>query len=293
MIACVFVTGASGFLGSYLVKVLQNYEVYGSSNKHEVAEKNRITRLDITDKIATRDMLLKIRPDVVIHTAALTDVDYCEGHKEEAYKINVEGTKNIVDACNYTETRIIYISTDFVFDGKKGMYREDEKTSPVSYYGITKLGGEEETKKAKNWTIIRTSVPYGWCNTKLNFASWIIKELKEKRKVNIVDDQFTSPTYIENLAEAIKAIMTAEKKGIYHVAGSERISRYDFALKVASNFNLNSKYIHKITSAELKQKARRPYDSSLDVSKFQKEFKLKLFNVQEGLERMRSSGVSK
>jgi len=265
-----FVTGHKGLLGSKIIKY------------SEIFPKERI---DITKKeIFTA--IKKVNPDVVIHCAAFTNVDECEIQKEKAWEVNVTGTENVAQACQEVDGKMIYISTDFVFDGKKGMYKETDKTNPINYYGKTKLEGEKRVKEiCKNYVIARTSVLYGW-HERLNFVTWVIEQLKNKNKIKIVTDQYTSPTLADNLAKALLEIAEKDIRGLYHVTGSERINRYDFALKIADRFDLDKGLITPILSKELNQKAERPKDSSLSIEKIKNKVETKLLNINKGLERM-------
>lgn len=200
--------------------------------------------------------------------------------------INVNGTRNIVEIAEEINAKLIYISTDYVFDGEKGMYKENDQTNPVDYYGETKLEGENVVKETcDDYLIVRPSVLYGWNPVKLNFVTWMIKELKEGNKINIVKDQFNTPTLADDLAELILELIKKESFGIFHISGSERISRFDFALKIAGIFDLNKNLIKPITTDQLNWIAKRPMDSSLDVSKISGI--RKPLNVEDSLIRMR------
>jgi len=241
--------------------------------------------LDITNK---KDMVLikKLSPEIIIHTAALTNVDYCETNKEKAWNVNVEGTRNIAEVSREVNSKLIYISTDYVFDGEKGMYKEDDRTNPVDYYGKTKLEGEKAVRElCDDYIIARTSVLYGW-HPKPNFVTWVIGKLEQGHSINIVEDQFNSPTLADDLAELISELIDKNETGIFHTAGSERISRFKFVEKVAEVFNLNRNLINPISSDELDWIAKRPTDSSLDVSKVSK-IKRPL-NIMESLKLMRN-----
>jgi len=267
-----FITGYKGLLGSKIIKYY-NFRTYPKE------------RIDITKKeIFT--YIKKVNPDIVIHCAAFTNVDGCEIQKEKAWEVNVTGTGNVAQACHEIGAKMIYVSTDFVFDGKKGMYKETDKTNPMNYYGKTKLEGEKRVQEiCKNYVIARTSVLYGQ-HERLNFVTWVIEQLKNKNKINIVTDQYASPTFADNLAEVLLEIAEKDTQGLYHVTGSERINRYDFALKIADRFDLDKNLITPIVSNELNQKAERPKDSSLCVEKIKNKVYTKLLNIDEGLERM-------
>lgn len=277
-----FITGGSGLLGSKFRD--GEYEIIQT---HHQNPSNKSILLDITSKEDVSRKITNTSPSVVIHTAALTDVDYCEDHHKEAWNINAMGTENIVKACEKADCKLIYVSTDFVFDGEKGTYKEEDKTNPLNYYALTKLKGEEYVQNSNlDYAIARVSVLYGW-HEKLNFVTWVIEELKKGNQINIVTDQYNSPTLADNAAEALIKIHEKDKSGIYHVAGDERINRLHFAGNIAEIFDLNEDLINPIKSDELIQKARRPKDTSLCVDKAKRDLKMKLLNTKEGLEEMR------
>lgn len=280
----VLITGSSGRLGFKLVKYCTRYFEVIPTHMNEKLYKDSI-KLDICSKEALQP-IFKIRPDVVIHTAAMTNVDACEVDKEAAWLVNVEGTKNLAEAVEKLGSKLVFVSTDYVFDGKKGMYRETDKPNPINYYGKTKLEAEKIVERTcKDFIIVRSSVLYGSHPSKLNFVSWLIQELKSGKNVNVVTDQFVSPTLTDNLAEMIIELVKREENGIFHAAGRERTSRFDLAMRVAEIFDLDKTLIKPITSDELSWKARRPKDSSLDVSKISKI--IKPLNIEEGLEFLR------
>lgn len=279
-----FVTGGSGLLGSKFLDINEGYEIILTHHKNP--DETSIF-LDVTNQEDVLEKIISINPDAVIHSAALTDVDYCEDHKKEAWDVNAKGTENIVKACEKTDSKLIYVSTDFVFDGEKGMYSEEDETNPLNHYALTKLKGEEFVQNSNlNYAIARVSVLYGW-HERMNFVTWAIGELKEKRQINIVTDQYNSPTFADNAARALIKIFDKNKEGVYHVAGNERISRFDFAKNIAEIFNMNENLINPIKSNDLVQKAKRPRDSSLCVEKAQRELGIKLLSTKEGLEEMK------
>jgi dTDP-4-dehydrorhamnose reductase len=279
-----FITGGSGLLGSKFITITGDYEIITTYNTNP---KDNAVKLDITREDDVLAKIETLNPDLVIHSAALTNVDYCEDHQEEADKINSQGTLNLVKACKKTDSKLIYVSTDFVFDGKKGMYSEDEKTNPLSYYAKSKLKGEEYIQNSDlDYAIARVSVLYGW-HTNFNFVTWVINELKAGNEINIVTDEYNSPTLADNAAEAILNIYSKDKGGIYHIAGDERINRFDFAKNIASVFELDETLINPILSEELIRSAPRPMDSSLSVEKARNNLDIKLLNTKDGLKEMK------
>jgi dTDP-4-dehydrorhamnose reductase len=245
-------------------------------------------KADITDQSGISHLFNKVKPDVVIHTASETNVDRCETEKERAWKINVVGTRNIAEACRETSAKLVCISTDYVFDGEKGLYVEEDSPNPIDFYGLTKLEGEKQAMRhCKNCTVLRTSVLYGRHPWKQDFATWVINKLRQNQEITVVDDHFNTPTLADNLAQMALEAVERVLQGIFHTSGSERISRYEFARRIAETFDLNSVLIKPIKMNELKAWiAKRPKDSSLNTGKIQKQLKTKPLNINEGLSRL-------
>jgi dTDP-4-dehydrorhamnose reductase len=278
------VTGASGLLGSKIVKLTKKYyEVIPLHNARPMQPNS--LQINITNANEIMRFFEKNKPDIVIHAASETNVDKCEKEKEHAQKINVEGTYNMALACNKFGAKLVYISTDYVFDGEKGNYSEEDKPNPINYYGITKLEGEKQVAQhCQDHIILRTSVLYGWHPWKQNFMTWVINQLKHNKKITVVQDHFNTPTLADNLAEMITEALQRNLHGLYHASGSERISRYDFAIKIAKTFNLDTSLIKPIKMNQLTSWiAKRPKDSSLNTEKIQKTLKTKPLNVTQGL----------
>jgi dTDP-4-dehydrorhamnose reductase len=281
------ITGGSGLLGS---KVAENALARGDAvycgYAHNEPVKGSAVRFDLADERGIRDLLDRLRPDVIVHSAALTDVDRCERERELAYRLNVEGTRAIAQACQDVGAFLVYISTDYVFDGVRGMYREDELTNPISYYGTSKLLGEQFCQGC----IARTCVIYGSqpASGKITFALWLIDRLRSGKQVSVVTDQFVTPTLNTNLTGMVLEAADRRLSGIYHMAGATRISRYDFALQVADIFDLNADLILPSRMADLPWIAKRPMDSSLDTSKASKMLANKPLGLAESLQILRA-----
>jgi dTDP-4-dehydrorhamnose reductase len=282
------VTGASGLLGNRIVEHAKNDYTVIPIHKTKPLNSNSL-KLDITDATEASNLLNKLKPDVVIHTASETNVDKCEIEKEQAWKINAEGTRNIAEACQKVNAKLVYISTDYVFDGEKGLYDEEDKPNPVNYYGLTKLEGEKQViEHCKNYAILRTSVLYGWHPWKRNFATWAINKLKQQQKITVVEDHYNTPTLADNMAEMAIEVAERDLRGLYHASGSKRISRYEFAKQIARAFDLNSNLIKPVKMSQLTAwTAKRPKDSSLNTGKIQKQLKTKPLNITEGLNKMK------
>ena len=282
------VTGASGLLGSKIVELAsEDYEVTPLYNTKQLHHNS--LKLDITDQKRVLNLFNELKPKIVIHTASETNVDKCETEKEHAWKINVEGTRNIALACSKANAKIVYISTDYVFDGEKGLYIEKDKPNPINYYGVTKLEGENQVvQHCKNYAILRTSILYGWHPWKQNFVTWIINALKQNKELTVVEDHYNTPTLADNLAEIALETVQKDLRGLYHASGSQRINRYEFAKQTAKTFDLDSSLIKPIKMSQLTAwVAKRPKDSSLNTEKIRKKLKTKPLNITEGLNRMK------
>ncbi len=281
------VTGASGLFGSKLAAsaLAKNLEVYGGFSKDAVPFGIPV-KFDISDKSQVEDAFETAKPDVVVHAATLTDVDKCELDKPLAWKINVDGTKNVAQAAAKCGAFLVYISTDYVFNGEKGCYREDDVVDPINYYGLTKLKAEETAKAfVPDCCIARASVIYGATPAagKVNFALWLINKLRSGEKLRIVTNQWNSPTLNTSLADMTLEVVERRLSGVFHLCGASRVSRYEFALKIAETFGLDAGLIDRVDSSSFKLPAKRPMDSSLDTSKAQGLLKNKPLEIAEAL----------
>lgn len=259
-----------GLLGTKLYEKLQQqkYDVFGTFYEHQIKD-DHCFYLDITKLTDVSNVINKISPEIIVHTASLTNVDDCERYRGDASATNIKGTRNVVYAGEKLGIKLVYISTDYVFDGKQGLYKEADRTNPVNFYGLTKLEGERiVTELCSNFIIARTSVIYG--NRKNNFATWLIDKLQKKEKVIIIDDQFVSPTLNDDLAEQLIALFDAKETGVFHTSGGEHISRYEFACTLADVFGLEKNLIIPGKMKDMTWLAQRPRDSSLDISKISK-----------------------
>jgi dTDP-4-dehydrorhamnose reductase len=282
------VTGASGLLGNWTVVLAEKKYAVTPTDVIEPQHPNAV-KADITDAEAIRRLFQELKPDMVIHTASETNVDRCETERDRAWKINVVGTRNIADAALETGAKLVYISTDYVFDGEKSLYGEDDAPNPIDFYGLTKLEGERQAlRRCKNMAVLRTSVLYGRHPTKQDFATWVITKLNQRQEITVVDDHFNTPTLAENLAQMALEVAGRDLQGVFHTSGCERISRYEFARKIAGAFSLDSTLIKPIKISELKAWiAKRPKDSSLNTAKIQQELRTKPLSISEGLSKRR------
>ncbi len=286
------ITGASGLYGSKLAKIAieRGIEVY-SSDIQDTSIFGNFVKLDISAKAQVDEVFGAIKPDVVVHAATLTDVDKCELNKDLAWKVNVDGTKNIAQAAKRVGAFLVYISTDYVFSGEQGNYVESDSPEPVNYYGLTKLLAEEIVMALEepDFFIGRPSVIYGATPAagKVNFALWLIDSLRQGNRVKIVTDQWNTPTLNTNLAEMTLEVVERRLSGVYHTCGATRVSRFEFAERIADCFGLDKSLLEKAESSQFSWPALRPVDSSLDTSKARHEFKCKPLPLNKALEQLK------
>lgn len=284
------ITGASGLLGTGLCKIAlrKNHAVYSAYGQHKPLYGTPV-KLDILDPKAERQILKIIKPDAVVHAAAMTDVDKCELEKDLAWKTNAEATTNLTRLCKESGSFLAYVSTDYVFDGEKGMYKETDPPAPINQYGLTKLEGEQAVRGLENYCIARGSVIYGTTPAagKVNFALWLLDKLKKKEEVKIVTDQWNSPTLNVNMAEMIIEAVEKRTIGTIHLAGATRLSRFEFAKHIAQVFNLDPDCITPLRTNHIEWVAKRPKDSSLNIEKAERILTNKPLKIHEALEELK------
>ncbi|HUH34054.1 MAG TPA: NAD(P)-dependent oxidoreductase, partial [Daejeonella sp.] len=237
---------------------------FPQTGKYEYAE------LNVSDSRQVDDVLNKYKPDTVIHTAAMTNVDQCENNKDECWAANVDSIKNLIAACDRLKIHLIHISTDFIFDGEEGPYTEESEPHPLSYYGVTKLEGEMLIRSSNcSWAILRTIIVYGVVNdmSRSNIVLWAKGELEKGLPINVVNDQWRMPTLAEDLAAG--CILAAKKnaQGVYNVSGKDMMSILEIVEKVADYWRLNKLLINPISSASLNQAAKRPKRTGFVLNK--------------------------
>lgn len=285
------ITGASGLYGSKLAQLAldSDLEVYSSDIQSLSSVVGTFVKIDVSDKVQVANALQSIKPDFVVHAATLTDVDKCEVNKELAWKVNVEGTQNVVDAVKAVGSFLFYVSTDYVFSGLKGRYKETDQPDPINYYGVTKLKAEEIVQTLSEYCIARPSVIYGSTPAagKVNFALWLIETLRKGNRVKIVTDQYNTPTLNTNLAEMTLEILGRRLTGTYHLCGATRVSRLEFANQICDAFGLDKSLIDPVTSAQFTWPAKRPADSSLDTTKAQQNLNCKPLQIADALKQLK------
>jgi len=283
------VIGGTGMIGSkfinYFIKKNQDFQ-YTYLNNHLPFAGGY--KLDITKKNDVIDCIDKVQPNIVIHTTALVNVDLCQINNELAYSINVKGTENIINACKKNNSKIIYISTSAIFDGKKEQYFEDDQPNPISYYGTTKYLSEEKIRNSDlDYLILRTDQPYCWIE-KWQHMNYVIRVLQSSQSSKIhkeISDWYNTPTYVPNFVEATARLVGKNKNGIFHIVGSDYISRYDWSLIICNIFGLEKKNIIPFNSDELKFPAKRA-NANLSNQKVIEEIGIKMLGVEEGLKQM-------
>jgi dTDP-4-dehydrorhamnose reductase len=287
----VLIVGSNGLLGQKVTDLFsrsKNYEILNTSveDKPFVKMNEFLYRhLDITNRNSVMKLVDDFLPEVIINTAAITNVDLCETERALAWKVNVVGVENLVHAARMVGAKIIHFSTDYVFDGKSGPYNEGDRVNPMSYYGRTKLASENVLRTSEiPHTIIRTMILYGiGKQIKDNFALWLVNNLKDNKQVRVVDDQIGNPTLVDDLAFTVLKVVEFDKNGLYHIAGNDLVSRYDFALALAKKFKFDKNLIIPIKTAILKQPAPRPMKSGFIILKAETELSIKMSGVEQGL----------
>jgi len=290
----VLITGANGFLGHYLVSLLlqKGYEVIatGKGNNRlpfSNSEKFVYTEMDFTNPFVVNDIFDTHKPEIVVHAGAVSKPDECELNQKEALRINTEGTVTMLSNAAKHKCFFIFISTDFVFDGEAGMYTEVDSPNPVNFYGKTKLEAEEAVKRYNlDWAIVRTVLVYGKPMAGRSNILTIVKEKLEKGEAyNVVDDQVRTPTYVEDLAAGIIAIMEKRACGIYHLSGINILTPYEMACKTADFLGLDKSLINRVTAESFSQPAKRPARTGFIIDKAKRELAYSPVSFMEGLKR--------
>lgn len=282
------VTGASGLLGATLLRSAAElgWQTVGLCHEHLMrSPKFRTVSIDLTDEIATRKLLSDLRPRFIVHCAAATNVDWCEQNPKQAEAINVLASASLAESAATLNARFLYISTDAVFDGKKGGYIETDEPVPLNVYARSKLAGERETlKRNPSSTIVRVNI-YGWnAQNKLSLAEWVLTNLEQGKRISGFTDVLFTPILVNHLVAVLLEMLQQDLSGIYHVSGSEKISKFEFARRVAATFELDPGLISPCLVKDLSLKAVRPLDISLNTGKIATEVKHAMPNIEEGLQ---------
>jgi len=287
----ILVTGSNGLLGQKLIVKLSHnpkFEVMGISKGD-----NRVTGLsfpykevDICDRESVLAVFDEYKPDFVIHTAAMTNVDSCESDKEGCIDLNVNATGHILEASEKYKTHVIHLSTDFIFDGTSGPYKEEDEPNPLSFYGHSKWDAEKMVMQYPHpWSIVRTVLVYGVVPglSRSNIVLWAKGALEKGDPIKVVNDQFRTPTLAEDLADGCIQIAEHEKQGIYNISGPDFMSVLELVERVANFYRLPTTLINPISSDTLNQAAKRPPRTGFDISKAEKDLHYKPHTFEQGL----------
>ena len=277
----IYITGVGGLLGYKLsIQSIEKFKVFGSYNLRKPKLKDiSADKLNLTNFLETKEIIKKINPDIIVNTAAISSVDYCEKHRNECEKINVEHVKNLYEISQKHKIKLIQISSDSVFDGNKNMpYVESNEPNPINVYGKTKLESEKIVLEDPNNLVVRSSVLYGWMpkylteiesssKKSINFGQWLVNQLMKKQNVSIVNDEISSPIIAEELARSIIHLIESNCSGIFHCAPNESINRYDFSIKLANILNLDTSLIKSTTISKLGRQVNTGINKALDPTK--------------------------
>jgi len=282
----ILATGLSGLVGSRIQEL--------SKDKYQFENLSLDTGVDITDSEKIFSLITSSHASLVLHLAAKTDVDSCQkdmsqGTNGQAWKINVEGTKNVINACSRSGKKLIYVSTDFVFDGKKEKpYSEEDSPNPVNWYGQTKYEGEKlVTSSSLSWVILRLAYPYRANFQKRDFVRALIDRLKDGEKVSLITDHIMTPTFIDDLSYALEKIVNKESLEIFHAIGSQFVSPFEAGVIIANIFGFDKNLLQKTTREEFfKNRAPRPFNLALENDKIQK-LGIRMKSFEEGVLRIR------
>lgn len=288
----ILITGANGLLGQKLVDLLAkdaNIDLVATArgeNRLPYSEGYTYRSMDITDRQQVLDVIGEVRPDAVIHGAAMTDVDKCELQKDDCWLQNVTAVEHIVEACLQTGAFLCHVSTDFIFDGEAGPYDEQAEGNPISFYGWSKYAAEKVViNSSLRWAIARTVLVYGIAHdmSRSNIILWVKKSLEDGKKINVVTDQFRSPTLAEDLAAGCALIATKQAEGIFNISGKEVLTPYEMAVQTADFFNLDKSLIAQADGSTFKQTARRPPRTGFIIDKARTTLDYNPHSFSEGI----------
>jgi len=288
----ILIIGGSGLLGGKIAaSARQAFEVHATYNTRTIDPPCHVHQLDKCDRSSLMRLVSKIHPQLIVDTAALHNVDYCERNPDEAWKVNVQGTINVAEASKSAHARFFFISTDFVFDGcSETPYVENDSPNPIQQYGRTKLEAERAIMKlCTDATILRTAVLYGE-GPKARFLNWVLSSLRQGKKVPAYSDQTNCPTLVDDLARAIFTLHSTDKTGLYHAVGRSCVNRYEFARAIARIFHFPEDLVIPVLSESAPQLAKRPKNCCLSTERLERDIKLQFMTVEEGLRHL-SSGV--
>jgi len=288
----ILITGSNGLLGQNLVNKLlekDTYIIYGVSrgeNRNKKGEKFTYYNIDLTNKKELSELINELQPHFIINTAAMTNVDTCELNKEACDIINVDAVKYLVELCELNAIHLIHLSTDFIFDGEKGYYKEADPANPVNYYGLSKLRSEKNIIDSNiKYTILRTILVFGITNElKNNIVLWVKNSVENKQQINVVTDQLRMPTFVDDLVYACLYAIDNGVEGVFNVSSNTLLSIYDMAIEIANTFHLDKSFINPIPTSLLKQPAKRPFKTGFDLNRSFSQLNLPSHSFSENLQ---------
>jgi dTDP-4-dehydrorhamnose reductase len=288
----ILITGSNGLLGQKLVKILQadaEVELFATArgeNRLEQTEAYSYLAMDITNKAEILAVFEKVRPEVVIHTAAMTNVDQCETDKENCWQQNVYAVDYLIEACKAQNSFLLHLSTDFIFDGAAGPYDEAGVANPVSFYGWSKLAAEKLLEHSTiKWAIARTILVYGIAQdmSRSNIILWVKKSLEEGKTIKVVNDQWRTPTLAEDLADGCVLIAKKQAEGVFNISGKDFLNPFQMAIKTAEYFKLDKNLIQEVDGSLFSQTAKRPAKTGFNIEKAVNELGYAPKSFDEGI----------
>jgi dTDP-4-dehydrorhamnose reductase len=288
----ILVTGSNGLLGQKLTELLEkegSVEMIATAARPAALPVNsgKFQLLDIKDPDAVDSVIDQYKPDVIINTAAMTQVDQCENQREACWKTNVDAVRNLVNASRRNGCHLVHVSTDFIFDGTQEMLDETAVPKPVNFYGESKLAGEQVIIESDiSWCIIRTVLVFGVTKdmSRSNIVLWVKKSLEEGKTIQVVSDQWRTPTLAEDLAMGCYLAAKKKAKGIYNISGKDYLSAYDIAIRTAEFFKLDKSLIKETDSTKFTQPAKRPLRTGFVIEKARRDLKYEPHSFEEGLQ---------
>lgn len=279
----ILITGAHSLLGKYIINILSDsYSLVGTTHSQEITSESAskldgVYEMDITRKEAVSDVISKVAPDILIHLAGISNIDFCEKNPEIAEKINVAGTTHLVDALRHSPVRFLFASSNAIFDGTSPPYSEADKPNPLNIYGKTKYTAEDIIlSKLSHRCVIRFTTILGWppSGARGNDLSFYTQQLRGQNEIFLVNDRFFNPISSNFAAETISKIILSSFEGILHVGGNDRVSRYTLVEMMARAEGIKLSRLHPVKSSHFPSLAPRPIDATLSIKKLQKAFSL-------------------
>ncbi len=292
----VLVTGANGLLGQYLIRQLLENDLFviatgrGPSRlPFKEAQHFKYIDADLTNGLAIHDLLSNEKPTIVVHGGAMTQLDDCEQQQEACFEVNVQATAELLVAAEQFAQFFIFVSTDFVFDGEQGNYSEEDPLNPVSWYGFTKVQAESTVETSDiPWAIVRTCLVYGntFSGTRSNIINWVKDSLEAGKEIQVVNDQYRTPTYAGDLAKGILLIIQQRATGIYHISGKDYLTPFAMANATADYYNLDKTLLKEVDASIFSQPARRPLKTGFNISKARRTLGFEPVSFEDGISLM-------